>query len=140
MGLFSIVKGITSTVGKTVVSAVVLPTANTISNIIKPNSGKATLESFTSTKTGKTLTYGIGAAATALPVAYIGAGTVAKTLIKNPGKTSIGLIGASVLSTSERSQNVVAKQVSSAPSNLSQFGGNIGKAIDNPTVSNIVAI
>jgi len=140
MNPFTFVGGITSTVGKTIQKAVILPVANTISNTIKPGSGKATTDTFNSSSIGRVYTNALGAAVLALPIAAAGVGTVAKAAVTNPIKTSAVVIGGGVLSSSQKSQNVVSTQIAKAPSNLANFGTNIGNAVDNPSIASITEI
>jgi len=140
MSVFSFIGGITSTIGKTVEKAVVLPIGNAIAHAISPNAVPQTVESFNATKTGRLLTTGIGASIVALPIAYAGVGTVAKAAVTNPVKTGVVIVGGSVLGSSEKAQNLVASQTANLPGNLNQFGSNIGKAVQDPSVATITQI
>lgn len=83
----------------------------------------------------------VAAASPVVKSAAISAGTsTVKAIVANPIKAT-ATVGAAIVGTNIlASSSSARKAVVQAPSQLAVFGANIGKAIDNPTVDNILKI
>jgi len=141
MGIFKALSNVVQSVGDVITKNAIVKPANVISNVIKPGSGTATLESFKSSAVGDVITKSAGIAGSALVVAVGTSKTgvsVAKSLIpKSTAGKVIAIASAPVVVGALSSSPKASTALVNAPSSLVNFGSNVGKVLENPTLSNV---
>lgn len=143
MSVFNFVTGITSTIGKTIEKAVIVPTGNLIAKGISKVTGLPTTPQ-TSDAFSPIYTNLLGGTALAAGLVAGGSGKIATAFKEAPVASTLKaggvVIAGSALAGSTKAQDFTSTQIVNAPSNLNQFGSNIGAFLQSPSIQTATTI